>query len=91
MITLRKSPDIWSALYNIVPLARSKQLVFIVESNNELYYGSESTYSMKAGEEIAKHKIILLIIDGKATRSELSNSEREYFLRLTRESNVNSN
>ena len=88
MLQLRKKPDIWSALLELVPIARSKTIACIVKKKDELYIGWSEDLSPDAIVELQNFSIVLLIIDGKPTRSELSDAERTYWSERVRESNA---
>jgi hypothetical protein len=87
MLQLRKKPDIWCALLELVPVARSKSLACIVKKNDELYIGWSDKVEPEAILELQYFKIILLVLDGKPTRSELNDAERTYWSERVRESN----
>lgn len=88
MLQLRKKPDIWSALLELVPVARSKSLACIVKKRDDLYIGWSDKVEPDAIVELQNFSIVLLIIDGKPTRSELTDAERTYWIERVRESNA---
>lgn len=88
MLQLRKKPDIWCALLELVPVARSKSLACIVKKKDELYIGWSDKIEPEAIVELQNFSIVLLILDGKPTRSSLNDSERQYWCERVRESNA---
>jgi hypothetical protein len=88
MLQLRKVSDIWSALLQLLPIARSKAIACIVKKKDELYIGGSDQVTPDAIVELQNFQIMLLIIDGKPTRSELSDAERTYWSERVRESNA---
>lgn len=88
MLQLKTVPDIWSALISIIPAARSKPLACIVKKTTGIYVGHSDTMAPDAIVELQKFEIILLIVEGKPTKSTLSDEERKYFTERVRESNA---
>lgn len=88
MLTLRKKPDIWCALLELIPIARTKTLACIVRKNDELSIGWSDKVEPDAIVELQNFEIVLLIIDGKPTRSTLNDAERTYWTERIRESNA---
>ena len=88
MLQLRKKPDIWCALLDLLPVARSKVLACIVRKKDELYIGWSEDLSPAALVELQNFEIVLLILEGKPTRSKLTDAERTYWTERVRESNA---
>lgn len=88
MLKLRKKPDIWCALLELIPVARSKVLACIVRKNEQLYLGWSEDLSPEAIVELQNFEIVLLILEGKPTKSTLNDSERTYWTERVRESNA---
>lgn len=88
MLTVRKTSDIWSALMQLVPVARSQAIAFISKKGEAFYIGHAQEVSPDAIVELQNFDLVLLIVEGKPTKSKLNDAERTYWTERVRESNA---
>lgn len=81
-------PDIWSGLQQLVAFARSYAIACLVRKSGKLFVGGKKEVTPEAIIELQNFEIVHLIIDGRHTKSKLSNPERLYFTDRIRESNA---
>jgi len=72
----------------LIPIARSKALAFIARKNDALYIGHSQEVTPDAIIELQSFDLMLLIIEGKPTKSKLNDAERTYWTERVRESNA---
>ena len=88
MLQTKKVADIWSALVQFVPTARSCSLAAILKKDQVIYIAWSDKVTPDVIVELGIYEQLLLIIEGKATKNFLSPDERSYLNDRIRESNA---
>jgi len=80
--------DKWSAISQLVMIARHYNVVALVKLGNSFKTARSFDISAKEIQELDKYEVLHVIVDGKTTRSTLTDEERKFFTEEARRMNA---
>lgn len=87
MIKTKLVQDLWSAMQTLIMIARRHDVAAIINESNCFRVIYSSTITLEDMKELQQHDPVLLLVNGKPTKSKLNEEQRKYFLQLAREAN----
>jgi hypothetical protein len=87
MIKTALVQDLWSAMKTLIMIARRHDVAAIINESNCFRVIYSTRITLEDMHELATHDPVLLLVNGKATKSKLNDEQRKYFLELAREAN----
>lgn len=87
MLKTKLVEDLWTAMQTLIMIARRHDVAAIINESNCFRVIYSSTITLEDMQELRTHDPILLLVNGKPTKSKLNDEQRKYFLMLAREAN----
>jgi hypothetical protein len=87
MIKTQLVQDLWTAMKTLIMIARRHDVAAIITESNCFRVIYSSTITLEDMKELQQHDPVLLLVNGKPTKSKLNDEQRKYFLQLAREAN----
>lgn len=87
MVKTKLVSDLWSAMQTIIMIARRHDVAAIINESNCFRVIYTPRITLEDMQELATYDPVLLLVNGKPTKSKLTDEQRKYFLMLAREAN----
>lgn len=91
MIKTKLVQDLWSAMQTLIMIARRHDVAAIINESNCFRVIYSPRITLEDMKELQQHDPVLLLVNGKPTKSKLTDEQRKYFLQLAREANASLN